>query len=210
MSCNTVTSFSVFIPRVFPNITEERIANVFHYMDIGSVEKVDLVPRTNKNGEPIQLAFVHFSELYQTTAGKHFYEDIMENKTSKVVYDDPWYWNVVAYEKKQRVERVNKEPQQAQQAQQAQQGIPPNSMFMGYGYMVMTPHGVPMWCPIQPLVPCTPSPPPYKMVPPQLAYGKMNPPKHPRKRVNVPKIAQEIQDADDEDKQDADDEDKVV
>ena len=43
----TQTQLSLYIPRVFANITKERIAHVFKSLRIGEVSVIDLVPRKN-------------------------------------------------------------------------------------------------------------------------------------------------------------------
>jgi hypothetical protein len=175
-----MSSFSVFIPRVFANIGEKRIANVFYQNDIGEVSKVDLVRRTNDKGDSFNMAFVHFEYLFETTSAKQFKEDVENPEVkAKLVYEDPWFWLVLPFEEKEKP--VQEKPVQEFYPQQQQQFTPQadQNYFMGYGTMMMTPHG-PMWYPLQ-----APNP----LVPPQVAYG--NRPSrqrsHPKKRINVPK-----------------------
>ena len=171
-----MSSFSVFIPRVFANIGEKRIANVFYQNDIGEVSKVDLVRRNNDKGESFNMAFVHFEYLFETTSAKQFKEDVENPEVkAKLVYEDPWFWLVLPFEEKEKP------------VQQQQQFYPQDQQnyFMGYGTMMMTPQG-PMWYPMQaPMQAPMQSP----MVPPQVAYGnrpsRQRP--HPKKRINVPK-----------------------
>jgi len=171
-----MSSFSVFIPRVFANIGEKRIANVFYQNDIGEVSKVDLVRRNNDKGESFNMAFVHFEYLFETTSAKQFKEDVQNPEVkAKLVYEDPWFWLVLPFEEKEKP------------VQQQQQFYPQDQQnyFMGYGTMMMTPQG-PMWYPMQaPMQAPMQSP----MVPPQVAYGnrpsRQRP--HPKKRINVPK-----------------------
>jgi len=171
-----MSSFSVFIPRVFANIGEKRIANVFYQNDIGEVSKVDLVRRNNDKGESFNMAFVHFEYLFETTSAKQFKEDVDNPEVkAKLVYEDPWFGLVLPFEEKEKP------------VQQQQQFYPQDEQnyFMGYGTMMMTPQG-PMWYPMQaPMQAPMQSP----MVPPQVAYGnrpsRQRP--HPKKRINVPK-----------------------
>ena len=168
-------SYSVFIPRVFANIGEKRIANVFYQNDIGEVSKVDLIRRTNDKGESFNMAFVHFEYLFETTSAKQFKEDVENPEVkAKLVYEDPWFWLVLPFEEKEKP------------VQQQQQFFPQDQQnyFMGYGTMMMTPQG-PMWYPMQaPMQAPMQSP----IVPPQVAYGnrpsRQRP--HQKKRINVP------------------------
>mgnify|MGYP003671157940 CR=1 FL=1 len=90
-----MSNFSVYIPRIFNNIPTEKIVKTFELLNLGKVEKVDIIMKTNKNGNNIKMAFVHFSEWYTNRAATNFRENI-ENPyvDAKLVYDDPWYWIV--------------------------------------------------------------------------------------------------------------------
>ena len=89
-------SFSVCIPRIFNNIPTSKIVNTFEVLDIGKVDKVDIIMKTGKYGEPIKMAFVHFSEWYNNSTAFHLRNKI-ENpyEDAKLVYDDPWYWIIL-------------------------------------------------------------------------------------------------------------------
>ena len=90
-----MSNFSVYIPRIFNNIPTEKIVKTFELLNLGKVEKVDIIMKTNKNGNNIKMAFVHFSEWYTNRAATHFRENIENpNTDAKLVYDDPWYWLV--------------------------------------------------------------------------------------------------------------------
>ena len=53
------TTPSMCIPRVFSNITKERILGIFNDLNIGSIERIDQVFRTNDDGAHFQRVFVH-------------------------------------------------------------------------------------------------------------------------------------------------------
>ena len=83
---------SVYIPRVFNNITAERITQVFQNLELGRVHHVDFVPRLGDN--QAKMAFVHF-EYWNTTntACQHLLERIHDpSREARVVYEDPYYW----------------------------------------------------------------------------------------------------------------------
>ena len=88
------TDLSIYIPRVFANISKERVAHIFKSLLIGEVSVIDFVPREDSNtGEPYNMAFIHFAEWYDNTASKNFQDRVTDTDTdAKVVYDDPWYW----------------------------------------------------------------------------------------------------------------------
>ena len=89
-------SFSVCIPRIFNNIPTSKIVNTFEVLDIGKVDKVDIIMKIGKYGEPIKMAFVHFSEWYNNSTAFNLRNKI-ENpyEDAKLVYDDPWYWIIL-------------------------------------------------------------------------------------------------------------------
>ena len=62
---------------------------MFHNLNIGSVDHVDLVPKTSKDGKTYNMAFVHFAMIYNTVAGDKFRSDIEgPDKKAQVALDD--------------------------------------------------------------------------------------------------------------------------
>lgn len=87
-----VAPLSVYIPRVFNNISAERITQVFQNLRLGRVHHVDFVPRVDDN--EAKMAFVHF-EYWNTNnvACEHLIERIQDpQREARVVYEDPYYW----------------------------------------------------------------------------------------------------------------------
>jgi len=96
-----MSSYTVFIPRVFSNISQERISNVFHDLNIGSVEHVDLVPKTSANGKSYNMAFVHFAMIYNTSEATKFRQEVEDPEKKAILqYDGPWFWLVLPFEQK--------------------------------------------------------------------------------------------------------------
>lgn len=83
---------SIYIPRVFNNITAERIRYVFDSLGLGYVSHVDFVPRLNDNDA--KMAFVHFEYWnIENPACQNLIERIHDpNREARVVYEDPYYW----------------------------------------------------------------------------------------------------------------------
>ena len=67
-----MSSYSVFIPRIFANISEARIIQIFHSLAIGEVDHVDLLRKIGNNGEPYNMGFVHFKQLYHNSGCRVF------------------------------------------------------------------------------------------------------------------------------------------
>jgi len=90
-----VAPLSVYIPRVFNNISSDRIAQVFQNLRLGRVHHVDFVPRVDS--DEAKMAFVHF-EYWNTNnpACQHLIERIQDPaREARVVYEDPYYWLVL-------------------------------------------------------------------------------------------------------------------
>ena len=90
-SANEITS--VFIPRVFANITKERITHVVEtVVPLGKVERVDIV----NIDEKVNRVFIHFQYWYDSEFVENFKKLLNdETKQAKIVYDTPWYWIVL-------------------------------------------------------------------------------------------------------------------
>ena len=89
-------NLSLFIPYVFANITQERIARVFENNHLGIVDHVDFIHKTDKNGKAYNAVYVHFSRWFNNSVAENFQERVLSSdKEARVVYDDPWYWIVL-------------------------------------------------------------------------------------------------------------------
>lgn len=91
-------NMSIYIPRVFANIGEKKISDVFESNNIGKVNRVDLVTKIGKDNRIYHSAYVHFEEWYTNIASRNIQEKLNADKEVKIVYDDPWYWT--AYKNK--------------------------------------------------------------------------------------------------------------
>ena len=85
---------SLYIPRVFLNITEEKIREVFERLELGEIERIDLVPRPYTSGTiSANMAFIYFKYWSQTVSAQNLASRIMDpRREARIVYDDPWYW----------------------------------------------------------------------------------------------------------------------
>ena len=84
---------SIFIPRVFSNITKERITHVVEtVVPLGIVERIDIVEIDEKTNR----VWVHFSRWYDSEFVNEFKKLLIDGtKQAKIVYDEPWYWLVL-------------------------------------------------------------------------------------------------------------------
>jgi hypothetical protein len=96
-AANSSTSPVLCIPRVFPNITEQRIRRIFDDLHLGIIERVDIVANTSKSGENYNRVFVHFQQWNATESAEEVRRRLQEGKEIKIIYDEPWFWKVSAY-----------------------------------------------------------------------------------------------------------------
>jgi hypothetical protein len=87
----------ICIPRVFSNINEPRIRRVFDELNLGIIERIDLVSKTTEKGEKFNRVFVHFKKWNSGGNAEIARERLLNGKDIKIVYDDPWFWKVSAY-----------------------------------------------------------------------------------------------------------------
>ena len=118
---NTEKMFKNTILKISDYFTYSDIPKVYHYFDYYNIAKVknvtyyDLV-ESEYNIEDKQFygyAIIEIEEWYNNNSAKFFYNAISENK-GKIVYDDPYYWDVEFYfneEKSLSQEKDDKELQ---------------------------------------------------------------------------------------------------
>jgi len=87
---------SLCIPRVFQNITKERVAYVFKSLDLGEIDHIDMVPRASESGDKFQRVFIHFKKWSGSGEAVRARERVLGGKEIKVIYDDPWFWKISA------------------------------------------------------------------------------------------------------------------
>jgi hypothetical protein len=95
---------SLCIPRVYPNIDERRIRKTFDDLNLGIIERVDIVRKTTDKGEKCNRVFIHFNRWFNSRNADTARERLLNGQDIKVIYDDPWFWKVAAYKEAPRVE----------------------------------------------------------------------------------------------------------
>ena len=92
------TEPAIVIPRVFKNITQQRILAIFRKLDLGDIVRIDMVPRSNDSGEDYWRVFVHLAwgETENSLVVRTKLMDKHGNGEVKIVYDDPWFWKLHA------------------------------------------------------------------------------------------------------------------
>ena len=98
------------IPRVYPNISESRIRRIFDDLNMGTLERIDIVSKYNvkpgarpaEKGEKFNRVFVHFRRWNDTENANIARERLLNGKEIKIIYDDPWFWKISAYREAER------------------------------------------------------------------------------------------------------------
>jgi hypothetical protein len=87
---------SICIPRVFNNISEDRIRRVFDELSLGRISAVDIKERRSEKGESFKSVYVHFDKWFWTENAQSVRKKLISGKEVKIVYDNPWFWKVSA------------------------------------------------------------------------------------------------------------------
>ena len=90
---------SLCIPRVFANVTENRIIRCWELLlgADGVISRVDMIQQHDQQDNyDYWRVFIHFNEWPDTPSSNEIRTRILQGETCKVVYDDPWWWNVSA------------------------------------------------------------------------------------------------------------------
>jgi hypothetical protein len=87
---------SICIPRVFNNISEDRIRRVFDELSLGRISAVDIKERRSEKGESFKSVYVHFDKWFWTENAQTTRKKLISGKEVKIVYDNPWFWKVSA------------------------------------------------------------------------------------------------------------------
>lgn len=87
---------SICIPRVFKSITRKEIFDVIEKLDIGAVDRIDMVPKTNERGESYYKVFIHFKQWHKNPMAKATRDKLLAGEEIKIVYNAPWFWKCTA------------------------------------------------------------------------------------------------------------------
>lgn len=97
----SVTSHNMYNNKVLyiPNfILVQDIPKVYHYFDYYNIAKLENVEVfDHPESEYIGYAIIIVDEWYNTSISASFYQSLLENRC-KMVYDDPYYWDLEFYE----------------------------------------------------------------------------------------------------------------
>jgi len=89
-----MSNYSIYIPRVFNNISNQKIINAFEKYELGTISSIDVKRKTGLDGSCYKVVFIHFSHWNEDNSSAINLRERIENpeKEAKLMYDDPWYW----------------------------------------------------------------------------------------------------------------------
>ena len=90
------------IPRVYSNISETRIRGIFDDLNLGQLDRIDIVNKNSDKGEKFNRVFIHFRRWNDTENANIARERLLNGKEIKIIYDDPWFWKISAYREVER------------------------------------------------------------------------------------------------------------
>jgi hypothetical protein len=93
---NDIETPSICIPRVFANISEQRVRAIFNNLAFGDIQQIDMVHKTNSKGEQFQRVFIHFSSWNHNDQIDRVRLQLLAKQPVQIVYDDPWFWKLSA------------------------------------------------------------------------------------------------------------------
>jgi len=70
------------------------VKGIFENLEIGEVERVDMVKKTNAAGKEFNRVFVHFKHWNDNESANAVKEKLLSGDSVKIVYDDPWFWKI--------------------------------------------------------------------------------------------------------------------
>tara|TARA_Y100000992_G_scaffold124944_1_gene81937 strand:+ start:662 stop:979 length:318 start_codon:yes stop_codon:yes gene_type:complete len=97
------TTTSLCIPRIHNSINKDYIYKVFCKLKIGYILKVKELFIKKEKGDYKRI-IIHLKWNTNTENGKRMKQQLEEGKTIKVVYQEPWYWKILEFNNKYKLE----------------------------------------------------------------------------------------------------------
>ncbi len=87
---------SICIPRTFTSIrgkpTKTAVFNTMRDLNIGYIERIDAVHKTDARGEKYCTIYVHLKWNMRNEIARETRQKLLDGNDVKIVYDDPWFW----------------------------------------------------------------------------------------------------------------------
>ena len=87
---------SLFIPKVFINITQRSIIKTFKKLNFGRIESVVMLKHTSPTGELYNSVIINI--IWNTDQPSlNVRNTLLKGREINIMYDNPWFWKVAAY-----------------------------------------------------------------------------------------------------------------
>ena len=87
---------SLCIPRIFEKVNHQYIRNIFEQLDLGKINRIDIIDRRTDKGDTYKRVFIHFHKWYTNDDAVSARQRLISGKDIKIVHDNPWFWKVSA------------------------------------------------------------------------------------------------------------------
>jgi hypothetical protein len=95
MDTNTdVINPSLCIPRIFENVSHRYIRGIFEKINLGPINRIDIIERKTEKGENYKRAYIHFHKWNTNDDTLTIQQRLISGKDIKIVHNNPWYWKV--------------------------------------------------------------------------------------------------------------------
>jgi len=94
-SLGTISNISLYIPYLQRNVTEEMISSVFLQQKIGTVKRVDFIPKLNKKNQLYNCAFLHFESWFENEKNIKLQLRLKNTEIdTRIIYQANWFWTI--------------------------------------------------------------------------------------------------------------------
>lgn len=87
---------SLFIPRVFQNISEAIIRKTIDKLRLGVIESVEIINKKTDKGK-YKSAIIHLRWHTYNKESQYQRESLLSGKEVNIIYDNPWFWKISAF-----------------------------------------------------------------------------------------------------------------
>jgi hypothetical protein len=87
---------SLFIPKVFINITQRTIIKTVKKLNLGNIESVVMIKHTSRTGELYNSVIINII-WNKDPSSRNVRNNLLNGCEVTIMYDNPWFWKVVAY-----------------------------------------------------------------------------------------------------------------
>ena len=88
---------SIFIPKIFNNITEHIIRKVFDNHSFGIIRSVEIINKTNHKNEKYKSAVIHLVWNTNNHSSYNTRNELLNGKSVNIMYNNPWFWKIYMY-----------------------------------------------------------------------------------------------------------------